>query len=233
MHGRIVAVNVARDLAHVAAGFQGLSGIGKSPAEGRVGLHGNTVAGDRVYDVRHHGGYDQAVYAYAREDASWWSGQLGREVTPGMFGENLSTEGIDVTGAVIGERWVTGSAVLEVSCPRIPCQTFAEVIGSPRWIRRFTEQAWPGAYLRIVVEGDVGAGDTVSVIERPEHGVTIGEVFRALTGDRALAPRLLEAPELPVKIRDKAGKWLAGTPDDDPPLDEDLLDKDLLDEDLT
>jgi MOSC domain-containing protein YiiM len=115
--------------------------------------------------------------------------------------------------------------VLEVSCPRIPCQTFAEVIGSPRWIRRFTEQAWPGAYLRIVVEGDVGAGDTVSVIERPEHGVTIGEVFRALTGDRALAPRLLEAPELPQKFRDKAEKWLAGAPDDDDlPLDKDLDD---------
>jgi MOSC domain-containing protein YiiM len=206
---RIVTVNIARELQRSRNGYNGLSGIGKHPAEGRVAVRENAVAGDKVHDVRHHGGYDQAVYAYAREDAAWWAAELGREIPPGLFGENLSTEGVDVTGAVIGERWAVGSAVFEVSCPRIPCQTFAEVMNVPRWVKRFTDQGWPGAYVRIVTEGEVGAGDQVTLLHRPEHGVTIGEVFRALTGDRSLAPRLLEAPELPGKYLDSARRWLA------------------------
>jgi MOSC domain-containing protein YiiM len=211
--GRIAAVSIARELVRVSASHDGLSGIGKQPVDGRVALRGDAVAGDKVHDVRHHGGYDQAVYVYAREDSAWWAAELGREIPPGLFGENLSTEGVEVTGAVIGERWAAGSAVLEVSCPRIPCATFAEVMDVPKWIKRFTAEARPGAYLRIVQEGEVGAGDAVTVLRRPEHGVTIGEVFRALTGDRSLAHRLLEAPELPSQAHDLGRKWMRGGTD--------------------
>jgi MOSC domain-containing protein YiiM len=185
--GRLVAVSVAAALIPVPAGHNGMSGIGKRPVAGRVALRDDAVAGDRVHDTRHHGGRDQAVYAYAREDAAWWAAELGRELEPGSFGENLSTEGIDLTGAVIGERWAIGSALLEVSVPRIPCQTFAEFLGERRWVKRFTERGWPGAYLRILTEGDVGAGDVISVVHRPAHGVTIGEVFRMLSGEHELA----------------------------------------------
>ena len=186
----------------------GFTGIDKRPASGRVRVFDHHVEGDSILDVANHGGPDKAAYAYAREDAAWWATELGRDVPPGSFGENLSTSGLDVTGAVIGERWAIGSAVFEVSCPRIPCRTFAGFWDVPRLIKWFTEVGRPGAYLRIYAEGDVGAGDAVEVVHRPAHGVTIGESFRALTGDHSLAPRLLEAPELPAEAHERARVWL-------------------------
>jgi MOSC domain-containing protein YiiM len=187
----------------------GWTGIDKRPVSHRVRLAGDQVDGDTVCDVEHHGGYDQAVYAYASEDAAWWGRELDRAVQPGQFGENLTTEGLDQTGAVIGERWAIGSAVLEVSSPRIPCRTLAGFWDVPHMVRRFTQAGRPGAYLRIVVEGDVGTGDRIEVIHRPAHGVTLRETFRALTGDRRLAHRLLAAPELPAAARASAYIWLA------------------------
>jgi len=187
----------------------GYTGIDKRPASGRVRIFDDHVDGDAILDTANHGGRDKAVYAYAREDAAWWSAQLGRDVAPGRFGENLSTSGLDVTGAVIGERWAIGSAVVEVSCPRIPCRTFAGFWDVPHLVKWFTEVGRPGAYLRIAVEGDVGAGDPIEVVHRPVHGVTLGETFRALTGDRSLAARLLEAPELPAEAHERARIWLS------------------------
>ena len=188
----------------------GSTGIDKRPVADRVRAEGVGLVGDVIVDRANHGGYDQAVYAYAIQDAAWWAVELDREVPPGAFGENLSTSGVEVTGAVIGERWQVGSALLEVSRPRIPCRTFAGFWDVPQLIKLFTRRGVPGAYLRIIDEGDVGAGDEIHVVHRPEHGVTIGEVFRALTGDRALVPRLLDAPELPVALREKARRLVDG-----------------------
>lgn len=208
--GRVVSVNVAASLRPEPwADMPRGTGIDKRAVQGRVSVRDDQVGGDHIGNTRVHGGYDQAVYAYAREDAAWWATDLGRELPPGSFGENLSTEGVDVTGAVIGERWAVGSALLEVSSPRIPCTVFAGFWDVPRLIKRFTERGWPGAYLRIITPGDVGAGDAVEVVHRPAHGVTIGETFRALSGDRELAPRLLELPELPEKYRERVLKWLS------------------------
>jgi MOSC domain-containing protein YiiM len=192
------------------------TGIDKRPANGPVRTGANVLVGDTICDHADHGGPDQAVYAYAREDATWWAGQLGREVTPGAFGENFSTSGLDVTGAVIGERWAIGSAVFEVSCPRIPCRTFAGFWDVPRLIKWFTAAGRPGAYLRIHQSGTVRAGAEITIVHRPAHGVTIAETFRALTGDRTLVPRLLQAPELPAKTHAKARRWLAATTGIDP-----------------
>ena len=200
------------NLAVVGTGPEGRTGIDKRPTDDRVALREDSGAGDTIGNPKVHGGYDQAVYAYAREDAAWWAGEVGRDLPPGSFGENLSTEGVDVTGAVIGERWAVGSALLEVSSPRIPCRVFAAFWDVDRLIKRFTERGWPGAYLRIITEGEVGAGDRVELVHRPAHGVTIGETFRAMNGDRELAPRLLTAPELPAKYRARVEKWLATAP---------------------
>jgi len=204
----LVSVNLAQVMKTRWEDNVGFTGIDKRPASGRVRVFDHHVEGDSILDVAHHGGPDKAAYAYAREDAAWWASELGRDVPPGSFGENLSTSGLDVTGAVIGERWAIGSAVFEVSCPRIPCRTFAGFWDVPRLIKWFTEVGRPGAYLRIYAEGDVGAGDAVEVVHRPAHGVTIGESFRALTGDHSLAPRLLEAPELPAEAHERARVWL-------------------------
>jgi MOSC domain-containing protein YiiM len=191
----------------------GVTGIRKRPVGGPVMVcspaAGSGLAGDAVCDRRVHGGFDQAVYAYASEDLADWSARLGRTLEPGLFGENLTTWGVDVSGALIGEVWQVGAVTLEVSTPRIPCRTFAAAMGEPDWVRRFTKVGAPGAYLRVLVSGEVRAGDEVRVVSRPEHTVTIGLTFRALTGQAELLPALLAAPGHPERIRQKVLRRLA------------------------
>ncbi|MEV6550074.1 MOSC domain-containing protein [Streptomyces sp. NPDC051597] len=182
----------------------GLTGIGKRPVEGAVGIFrpgprgvgASGVAGDDVCDKRHHGGEHQAVYAYAREDLDAWEKELGRELPGGIFGENLTTSGLDVSGARIGERWRIGpDVVLEVAGARIPCRTFAGTLGEQGWVRRFTRAGAPGAYLRVVEEGRIRAGDAIEVVHRPAHEVSVAFWFRAFTTERELLPRTLAAGE--------------------------------------
>ncbi|MFG1953787.1 MOSC domain-containing protein [Micromonospora sp. NPDC048830] len=211
MTGRLVAVNLGVVTeAEWAGDASGRSGIDKRPGDGPVLLGADGVAGDFIGERAHHGGPDQAVYAYAEEDAAWWAAELGRELRPGAFGENLTTYAVDVTGAVIGEQWLVGSALLQVTKPRTPCTTFAGFWGVPDLIKRFTARAAPGAYLRVLRAGEAGAGDPVEVVERPAHGVTIGEVFRATTLEPELLPRLLDVPDLPEWMREKAARRVAG-----------------------
>lgn len=193
-------------------GRAGRTGIDKRPVDGPVlvtapgpakGVGG--LAGDQIVSAVHHGGNDQAVYAYAREDLDAWAAELGRPLAAGAFGENLTTTGLDVTGAVIGEHWGIGAdLVLQVAVPRIPCTTFTAWIGEPGWIKRFTRRAQPGAYLRVLRPGAVCAGDEVVVTDRPDHGVTIGVTFRALTLEPDLLPLLLAAEDLPADVLDLA-----------------------------
>lgn len=187
------------------------TGIDKRPTDGPVavtapgalGTGEVGLAGDRAHDVKHHGGPDKAVYAYAREDLDDWQTTLGRPLTNGSFGENLTTTGLDVTGALIGERWRLGrDVVLEVSCPRIPCTTFQGWLDREGWIAEFVRAARPGAYLRVIEPGDIRAGDPVEIVHRPEHDVTIALAFRALTREPELLPRLLAADGLPQESKD-------------------------------
>ncbi|TDC29922.1 MOSC domain-containing protein [Micromonospora sp. KC213] len=212
MTGRVATVNLGVVTEAAWAGDpSGRSGIDKRPAGGPVPVRFTGVVGDFIGERAHHGGPDQAVYAYAAEDAEWWSAELGRQIPPGAFGENLTTWAVDVTGAVIGERWVIGSTVLQVTKPRTPCTTFAGYWGVPDLIRRFTERAVPGAYLRVLQEGEIGAGDPVEVVDRPAHGVTIGEVFRAMSLQPELLPRLLDATDLPEPMLEKIHRRVTGT----------------------
>jgi MOSC domain-containing protein YiiM len=163
------------------------------------------LAGDRVYDVKHHGGSDHAVYAYAREDLDRWEAELGRPLANGVFGENLTTAGLDVNGALIGERWRIGpDVVLEVSSPRIPCATFQGWLEREDWIKRFTRAALPGAFLRVIEPGDIRAADPVEIVHRPGHDVTVALVFRAMTREPELLPRLLAADALPEESKELA-----------------------------
>ncbi|MET7637544.1 MOSC domain-containing protein [Streptomyces sp. NPDC005438] len=196
-----------------------LTGIDKRPVSGPVtvfppgpkGRDGSGLRGDAVCDRRHHGGTDQAVYAFAREDLDDWEGEVGHELANGAFGENLTTLGVDVNGARIGERWRVGArVVLEVSAARIPCRTFAGWLDERGWVRRFTQRARPGAYLRVIEVGEVRAGDPVRLVHRPAHEVTVSFLFRALTTEPALLPRLLAAGEaLHPETRRKAETALA------------------------
>ncbi|HEU5271337.1 MAG TPA: MOSC domain-containing protein [Jatrophihabitans sp.] len=218
-HGELVSINLAQVI-ETPPPVRGRvdakparTGIDKRPASGPVGVRRLGVLGDTICDTVNHGGEDQAVYAYAIEDADWWQQELAGELhftlRPGSFGENLTTRGLDVTGAVIGERWRIGSTILQVSVPRIPCSTFAAFWGVDRLVKRFTAAGRPGAYLRVLTEGQLSAGDPITVLDRPSHGLTIAQTFRALTGEHSLAPLLLAAPELPAEAREWAQRRLA------------------------
>jgi MOSC domain-containing protein YiiM len=199
---QILSLNVAAEPVPVP-GRPRPSGIGKVPVNEPVEVRdpgtkrgglGSGLVGDQVMERRHHGGSDQAVYAYARESLDWWESQLGRDLTNGMFGENLTTIGVEVDNAVIGERWQIGeSVVLQVTDARIPCATFRGRMGERGWLRRFTEAERSGAYFRVVQGGLIRAGDDIKVVHRPDHGVTIALAFRALLRDRTLLPELLAA----------------------------------------
>ena len=208
--GRLLNVNVAgaRDNPFKRAEQ---TGIDKRPVDGSVEVRapgskaaglGSGLVGDFIGDRRSHGGDDQAVYAYAIEDFRWWTSELGAPLTAGQFGENLTTEGLRVNDARIGERWKIGADVeLQVTGPRIPCGTFRGWMDRPGWLKIFTRAARSGAYLRVVSPGLIRAGDAIAVVHRPDHEVTVTMVFRALLTEPTLLPQILAAPELPDDAR--------------------------------
>jgi MOSC domain-containing protein YiiM len=181
----------------------GWTGIGKQPTDEPVQVRapgpkttgiGSGLIGDFIGDRKHHGGDDQAVYAFQREDLDEWERRLGRELPNGYFGENLTTIGLDVNDARIGEQWRIGQeVVLQVTAPRIPCSTFRGWMGEKGWAKTFTATGRPGAYLRVISPGAIQAGDAIEVIDRPGHEITITLLFKATTTDRELLPQLLAA----------------------------------------
>jgi MOSC domain-containing protein YiiM len=200
--GRLESVNVGEPRAVDVNGHTVWTAIWKSPVEGRVALRGANLDGDDQADRSVHGGPDKAVYAYAVEDIDWWEAQISGRLGPGIFGENLTVRGLPVSEAVIGERWTIGSTLLEVAQPRLPCFKLGLRMGDPRFLKRFATANRPGAYLRVVREGDIARGDQIHVIDRPEHGVTSALVSRAILGDPQLLGAALKAPELPAGLRE-------------------------------
>jgi MOSC domain-containing protein YiiM len=209
----VLSVNVARARTNpdprAMSKVTGIDKIGtaeavkvRAPGSMRGGL-GSGLVGDTIGNKKLHGGDDQAVYAYAREDLDDWEARLQRKLSDGMFGENLTTSGMDVTGARIGERWRVGTdgLLLEVSAPRTPCRTFSSFLNLSHWMKTFTQAGKPGAYLRVLSPGTVRAGDDITIDYRPDHDVTIELVFRAKMSEPELLPRLLAADALSAEIK--------------------------------
>jgi MOSC domain-containing protein YiiM len=197
---RVLSVNRGREADLIVGGRPSRSAIDKRPVPGEVQIGPLGLAGDECADKTDHSGFDQAVYAYAREDLDWWTEQLGRELGNGLFGENLTTAGIDVSAALIGETWAIGAVVLQVTAPRIPCATFQSWLDEPHWVKRFAAAGRPGAYLRVLTPGPVTAGAGLSVTSRPARAVTVTESMRAFYGDREIMRRLLE-------VEGRGSKW--------------------------
>ena len=198
---RIISVNVGAIADLEVDGKPGLTAIDKRPARGRLSVGTLGLAGDSQADSEHHGGVEQALYAYAREDQDWWTERTGREFRNGEFGENLTTAGLDVSGALIGEVWQLGAdVVVQVTAPRIPCRVFAAWTGEDHWVKRFAAGRRPGAYLRVLAQGEVGAGDPIAVLSRPEQRVTIAESMDAYYGDA-------EVMRLLLTVEGRSAKW--------------------------
>ncbi|MCA0157950.1 MOSC domain-containing protein [Tsukamurella sp. M9C] len=180
--------------------------IDKRPADGPVDVGPLGPVTDHVCDTRHHGGEEQAVYAYSEHEARRWADELDRDLPPGWFGENLRLDG-DTTDLVVGTRLRVGATLeLEVTIPRTPCRTFALWSGEDDWLARFMARGDSGAYFRVVTPGPVAAGDPIVVAEVPEHGATVRDLFRATRPDRLRA--LLMAGDLPPKVERDAAKAL-------------------------
>ncbi len=207
--GKVVSVNVGQPREMEWLGEIARTSIWKSPVEGRLAVRGVNISGDDQSDRTVHGGPDKAIYSYSSEDEEWWAQELGHPIDRGNFGENLTLAGVDVTNAVVGERWEVGSTLLEVSQPRVPCWKLGLRMNNPDFPPIFAAAGRPGAYLRIIREGDIGAGDEVRVIARPAHGITVGDVARIYHHDRNEAERLLSVPELGGGYREWAAKRIA------------------------
>lgn len=200
---RLLAVNTVYQ---IVRGPSRYTAIDKRPVTGRVKVDALGLVADRQCDTRYHGGPDRAVYAYASEDAAWWSAELDREITPGLFGENLTTVGLDITNSLIGERWRIGGPktgiLVEVRLPRETCANLSAWLGIPKFHRRFDAIGRPGAYLKVLATGSIKAGDPIVVDHRPDHGVTLADAFTPRP-DRMR--RLLETGlELADPLRERA-----------------------------
>ena len=201
---RLLTVNVGQPRPVTAGRHIVDTAIWKTPVNGPVQVRGVNIDGDSQADRSVHGGPDKAVYAYSIEDIRRWETELGRQLGNAPFGENLSTEGADVSSALVGQRWRIGTTLLEVAQPRLPCFKLGIRLGNPGFVRQFAQASRPGAYLRIIEEGVIEAGDEIAVTHQPDHDVTMRLVFDAILNDRTLIPHALQAPELPGQLRE----WL-------------------------
>ena len=210
MSARVLSINIT-SVVHQGewTGSEGRTGIDKRSVVGPIEFKNNGVVGDRIIDTNVHGGYDQAVYAYAQEDARWWEKEIGEEIPAGRFGENLTTEGIDVNAALVGEQWKIGSVILEVSQPRIPCRVFAGFWKRATLIKDFTQAGRPGTYLRIIQEGTAQAGDLIEVIYKPDHAISISDLFSAKSGERGKINEIKVVPQLSNGFKEWAEKIAA------------------------
>lgn len=201
----VLSINTGKIAPFDPTGKARPSGIVKTPREGRVPVGILGPEGDEhAADV--HGGEYQAVYAYSVEDYAWWAGELDRELNRGLFGENLTTHGIDLSQVVHAERWRVGSVVLEATQPRLPCATFQARMQEERWLERFDAAGRWGIYWRVAEEGDIGAGDAIEVISRPEGNPTIMEMARIRVYEVKRAGELVGLTTLSPKWKDWAEK---------------------------
>ena len=224
---RVISVNRGKEADLLIGHRPGRSAIDKRPAAGPVAVSSLGLDGDECADKEHHGGFEQALYAYAREDLDWWTEQLGRELGNGSFGENLTTAGVSVSTALIGEIWRVGTVVVQVTSPRVPCVTFKSWLDEPHWVKRFADAGRPGAYLRVLSAGSIQAGDELSVLSRPDQTVTVAESLLAYYGDRQVMSRLLTVEGRSSKLDEAA---LDEAALDEAALDDTVLDDTVLDE---
>jgi MOSC domain-containing protein YiiM len=208
--GEVLSVNVGRPRTVEWHGREVQTGIWKAPVAGRVAVRGVNLDGDGQADLRVHGGPDKAVYAYAIEDYDWWAGELGSPIEPAAFGENLTVRGLALDDLVIGSRARVGTALLQVTQPRLPCFKLGIRMGDAAFVEHFDAAQRFGAYFRIIEEGDVGAGDEIAVLPSRTEGITVRELGLSMHGaTREFLARVRDDPDVPESWQDWAQRALA------------------------
>lgn len=206
---RVVSVNTGRGKPAAWAGELKHTAIDKRPVTGAVRAGPLGLAGDEQSDQVNHGGPDQALYVYAREDLDWWAAGIGRGLRDGIFGENITTAGLDVTHAVIGETWRFGEVLVQVTSPRVPCVVFRNWLDEKGWIKSFRAAGRPGAYLRVCQPGPVRAGDPIELVSRPPGSYSVADALEAYYHrDTEVIRRLLAVPGRSASYEALAAEWL-------------------------
>lgn len=203
---QLLSVNIGKPQTIPHARSTRQTGIYKKPVQALVQITRTGIPGDAVLDTKHHGGVDQAIYIYGTPDYAWWSQELGQELLPGTFGENLTIGGLESAAFNVGDRLHIGGAILEVTAPRIPCGTLASRMGDPLFVKRFRAAERPGLYCRVIREGQVQALDSVTLEPYAGETVSVLELFRSFyeeNQDEATLRRHLAAP---IAIRDREEK---------------------------
>lgn len=203
---KIISVNIGKARSIRADGNPKKTGIYKLPVDGPLEVGSEGLPGDDICATQYHGGPDQAIYIYGQGDYDWWARELGREMTPGLFGENLTVTELESAGCHVGDRFIIGDVVLEITSPRIPCATFAAKMEDSTFIKRFRHAERPGVYCRVIRPGTIEAGNEVLLERTTAPTVSIREFFRdyyepELT-ERAVR-RFLDAP---ISIRARSYK---------------------------
>ncbi len=210
---KIISVNVGLPREVTWKGRVVTTGIFKEPAAGRIKLRALNLDGDRQADLSVHGGPHKAVYAYPAEHYGYWRAELPDKAFPwGMFGENLTTEGLQEEALHIGNRLRIGSAVVMVRQPRIPCYKLALKFGRDDIIKRFLRSGRSGFYFSVLEEGEVGAGDAVELLHRGEDSVTVADIVRLYVSEKKNLPllqRAVRSAALPAGWRDHFQRQMA------------------------
>lgn len=189
----------------------GVTGYFKSPQPGPVAVTTSGLAGDFIGDFANHGGVDQAVYIFGEPDRMWWQDRLGHDCMPGFFGENLLISDIRSAALAIGDILKIGDTMLQVTSPRIPCVTYANVMKSKSALKDFYDAGRPGAYARVLVAGTLNKNEQVDLIPYQGERITIAEnmtAYRANFPNLSFFERALTAPahyKLHIEARARLG----------------------------
>jgi len=197
----LISVNIGREQSLENGKQTGTTGIFKTPVTTAVEITPLGLAGDAVVDTEHHGGFDQAIYVYGAPDYAWWSAELGTELEPGTFGENLTIDGLESAQLNVGDTFHIGDVSLQVTAARIPCSTLAARMGDPMFVKRFRAAERPGVYCRVLRPGVVQAGAAVTLELYTGATISIVEMFRDFYDPRPSAETIRRHLAAPIAAR--------------------------------
>jgi len=200
---KLISINVGKERTQQRKDFVETTGIYKMPVNEPVEIKALGIDGDAICDVKSHGGVDQALYVYGGGDYAWWSNETGKELAPGTFGDNLTISDLESAQFNVGDYLHIGEITLQVTAPRIPCDTFATRMEDPQWVKKFRAAERPGLYCRIIKEGTIKAGDPVSVEKYSGETISILEMYREYYVKSKSEESLRRHLKAPIDIRSR------------------------------
>lgn len=199
----LISINIGRERQQQRSDHIETTGIYKMPVDRPVEIKSLGIESDVICDKKNHGGPDQALYIYGGADYAWWSQEIGRELAPGTFGDNLTISDLESAAFNVGDFIHVGEVTLQVTAPRIPCGTFATRMEDPQWVKKFRAAERPGLYVRVVKEGVVKAGDSVTVEKFTGETVSILQVYRDHYSKGYTEESLRRYLNSPIAIRER------------------------------